>query len=281
VRSSGCFSGATLGGWSIDAALLAPLIVTLALYMTGIISLWRKAGVGHGVSLMQVACFFVGWLCMAAALVSPLHQLSRQLFVAHMIEHELVMAIAAPFLVLSRPLGRLLWAFPGAWRRPVARFSSGAAYLAGWDVLSRPIPATVAHAAAIWFWHVPAIFDAALGNEALHWLQHLSFLVTALFFWWAMFVSHRQMGTSIACLFVTGLHTGALGILLAMAQHPMYPLQARLAEVYGMDPLSDQQLAGIVMWIPAGFIYVSVALALAGLWIARSSRLEETRVRSA
>ncbi len=274
-------AAARIAGWTVDPAILAPLALGLVLYMAGTVRLWRSAGPSRGASYWQVASFVAGWLCAAAALASPLHALSRELFTAHMIEHELVMAIAAPLLVLSRPLPVLLWAFPASWRPNVARAGKTFAYLIGWEFLSRPLVATALHAAAIWIWHVPALFDAALENEVLHWLQHLSFFVTAMFFWWALFSTRRRLGVAIACLFVTGLHTSVLGVLLAMARQPLYPTQARLAARLGTDPLLDQQLAGIIMWVPAGFIYAAAGLTLAGLLITRWSEAEQEQVRSA
>src|SRR5215213_4946251 len=104
ILSSGCFSGASIGGWTVDTAVLAPLVLGFFLYVAGVVRLWRAAGVGRGAAPVRVASFGAGWLCMAIALVSPLHELSRSLFTAHMIEHELVMVVAAPLLVLSEPL---------------------------------------------------------------------------------------------------------------------------------------------------------------------------------
>jgi cytochrome c oxidase assembly factor CtaG len=215
------------------------------------------------------------------ALVSPLHDISRRFFTAHMAEHELVMTIAAPLLVLSRPLPAMLWAFPRSWRARVASGSKLTAYLLGWDIWSRPLVATVTHGIAIWAWHVPVAFDAALSSEALHWLQHLSFFVTAMFFWWSLLGQRQRAGVAVAELFVTGMHTGALGVLIALARQPMYPAQAALARAYGADPLADQQLAGLIMWVPAGSVYVGAALAIALLWIARSSQGEALRVHGA
>src|SRR5215217_1442716 len=105
ILASGCFSGAAFAGWSVDPAIVAPLLLTIGLYLTGLLRLWRSAGVGHGASHLEVAAFTSGWLVMALALLSPLHELSRQLFSAHMAEHELVMVVAAPLLAASRPLG--------------------------------------------------------------------------------------------------------------------------------------------------------------------------------
>jgi hypothetical protein len=81
----------------------------------------------------------------------------------------------------------------------------------------------------------------------------------------------RAYGAAVFYLFATSLHTGFLGILLAVARQPIYPLQTGAAPEWGLTPLEDQQLAGLVMWIPAGLVYAGAALALAGLWIARSS----------
>jgi putative membrane protein len=281
ILSSGCFSGASVAGWSLDPAVLAPLGIGLVVYVVGISKLWRHAGIGHGASILQAIFFALGWLCMAVAIASPLHEISERLFAMHMLEHELVMTIAAPLLVFSRPLGPMLWAFPRLWRPQVARAARTGAYLLGWDILSRPLVATLVHAAAIWLWHIPAVFDAALDNEMLHWLQHVSFLVTAMFFWWSLLGLRQKAGVAIGELFATGMQTGALGVLLALARQPMYPAQAMLARASGVDPLQDQQLAGLVMWVPAGLVYVAAALAIAGIWIANSSHNARSHVPSA
>lgn len=271
ILSSGCFSGATIGGWSVDPVILVPLLLMPALYGLGVLNLWRSAGRGRGTSALHVLSFATGWVILAIAVASPLHELSRKYFAAHMTEHELVMLVAAPLLVLARPLPVMLWGLPRGWRRPVGHGAGIAAYLVGWEFITLPLVATILHAAAIWLWHMPPAFDAALSNELLHWLQHLSFLVSSLLFWWAMFELRRPRGACIAYLFLTALHTGFLGVLLAVGPRPLYPAQAELAAAYGADPLADQQLAGLIMWVPAGLLYVVAGLTLAGLWIARSS----------
>lgn len=271
LAASGCFSGSSISGWTTDPAVLVPMLLGLGLYLTGLFRLWSSAGIGRGASALQALSFTLGWLLLATALISPLHDLSRRLFSVHMIEHELVIAAAAPLLALSRPLGTLLWAFPARWRGAVARTARTGAYLLGWDILSLPLVATLLHAVAIWVWHIPILFDAALVYTPLHWLQHLSFFVTAMFFWWSLLGRHTTRGIAIACLFFTAMHSGFLGVLIALADRPMYPLQSQFAAASGLDPLADQQLAGLIMWVPAGFAYVIAGLALAGLWIARST----------
>jgi cytochrome c oxidase assembly factor CtaG len=222
------------------------------------------------VRLWQAACFSLGWVLLVLALVAPLHWLGERLFVAHMIEHEILMAGATPLLVLGCPVA-MLWAFPARSRRTIGEVGQAPAMARAWIWLTNPAVATLLHGAALWVWHAPALYEAALANPWLHWLQHLSFFVTALLFWRALLQGReRTYGAAIFYLFVTSLHTGFLGIMLAFLQRPIYPAQTSGAAEWGLTPLEDQQLAGLLMWIPAGLVYAGAALALAGLWIARS-----------
>jgi putative membrane protein len=259
--------------WTWDPMVVLPLATSAALYTVGVARLWRRAGIGRGVRRWQAACFALGWLLLVAALVAPLHWLGERLFAAHMIEHEILMVVAAPLLVVARPVGAILWAVPAGWRRSAGGFAQVPAIAALWRCLTDPLVATVVHASALWAWHVPALYQAALTSSPLHWLQHLSFFVTALFFWWSLLrgrMRERGYGAAVLYLFATSLHSGFLGILLALARQPLYPAQTRTALEWGLTPLEDQQLAGLIMWVPAGLIYAAAALALAGIWIARS-----------
>jgi cytochrome c oxidase assembly factor CtaG len=271
---SSCFSGVTIAGWTTDFSVTAPLLLSLVIYLIGVGRLWHSAGIGRGASPLQVAAFVLGWSLMAIALISPLHDWSRRLFTAHMIGHELVMTLAAPLLVLSRPLGPLLWAFPRTARAKIARGTQVVAYLLFWEILTLPLVAAALHAAAIWVWHMPVLYEAALRIEWVHWAQHLSFTITALLFWWSVLdgpARGRVRASGIFLLFATGLHTACLGVLISLARQPLYGLQSRAAAEWNLTPLSDQQLAGLVMWVPGGMVYAVAALALAALWIRRSS----------
>lgn len=142
---------------------------------------------------------------------------------------------------------------------------------ATWAWLTGGAVATLLHGVAIWSWHLPFIFDAAVTNVVLHRLQHLSFFLTAVLFWWAI-RWRSDFGVAASHLFVTMLHTALLGALIALAPHVLYHTQTQASESYGLTPLEDQQLAGIVMWIPAGTVYAVAALGLIALWIMNSSR---------
>jgi cytochrome c oxidase assembly factor CtaG len=219
--------------------------------------------------------FAAGWLALAAALVSPLHALGERLFTAHMIEHEILMVVAAPLLALSRPVGAMLWGLPQGWRRRLGAAAASRPWRGVWRFITDPLAATVLHGIAIWAWHVPALFAMALEDEAMHALQHASFLLTALLFWWALLCrrgGRAAHGVAVGHLFVTALHTGLLGALLLFSTRLWFPSAAGQAAQWDLTALEDQQLAGLVMAFPACLVYPSVGLVLAGMWIAGTGR---------
>lgn len=187
-----------------------------------------------------------------------------------MTEHELLMLVAAPLLVLSQPLAVMLWAFSSGARRAIGRFSNSRPIAGMWAHLTGPITATVVQAAALWLWHAPALFDRALQNEGWHAVQHLSFLLSALFFWSAMLGRRGGQSSATAaravaalCLFATSIISGALGALMAFAKSPWYAGYARLGMApFGLTPAEDQQLAGLIMWVPGGLVHAAAALVL-------------------
>lgn len=261
--------------WVWDWWISGPLLLTALLYAGGVLRLWRRAGAGRGVSPGRATLFATGWLALTGALVTPLHPLSERLFTAHMVEHEILMVVAAPLLALSRPIGAMLWGLPQDWRRALGAAAGSSAWRQIWRGLTDPLAATMLHAIAIWAWHVPSLFAMALEDEAMHALQHASFLLTALLFWWSLLCRRGSRGVAVGHLFATALHTGLLGALLVFSIRLWFPDQAGEAARWGLTALEDQQLAGLVMWIPACLAYPIAGLALAGLWIAGGGRQTE------
>jgi len=255
--------------WTFDPWIVVPLTAVGVLYGLGSIILARRAR-SCSMGARRVA-FWCGWLTLAAALVSPLHWLGEHLFTFHMIEHEILMAIAAPLIVAARPLGTLLWALPRGLRRWSGRVLNRPVMRGTWSWLVRGGNATLLHGLAIWVWHVPALFDAAVDQVALHRLQHLSFFGTAVLFWWAV-LWRSEAGAAAWHVVITMLHTSVLGALMALAPRVLYVAQTATAAAWGLTPLEDQQLAGLIMWVPAGTIYAGTALALIALWIRNSGR---------
>lgn len=261
--------------WSLEPGIVAALLVSGWMYARGVERMWRRSGPGGGIRRWQAACFAGGWVTLAVAMLSPLHPLGGVLFSAHMVQHELLMVLAAPLLVLGRPLVPLLWAMPMRWRRRVGGWAKDPAVRGGWRAASGPFAAWLLHAAALWLWHLPAGYEATLRSEWMHTLQHASFLGTGLLFWWALLHGREGRpgyGAAVFYLFATAMHSGALGALLAFAPTSWYPSYQGATAAWGLTPLEDQQLAGLIMWIPAGLSYVVAGLALTALWMRESER---------
>jgi cytochrome c oxidase assembly factor CtaG len=262
-------------GWNLDPWLGLPLVLSLVLYAAGIWRLWHRAGVSRGIQAWQAVCFLLGWTSLAAALFSPLYRLGEGLFVAHMIEHEIVMIIAAPLIAVARPFGAMFWALPDRSRATLGALTRSIRSSSAWRVAGNAWFATALQALALWVWHAPALYDAVLVNPAVHRLQHLSFFLTALLFWWTLIDPRARpsgYGMAVLCLFVTTLQSGFLGVLLTLSRQPWYARQGEFALQHGLTPIEDQQLAGLVMWVPAGLAYTAAALVFAGIWISSSSR---------
>lgn len=256
--------------WSFEPAVIMCLALSAWWYLRGVRSLWRSAGPGHGIRRREAAAFAGGWITLFLALVSPLHRLGGVLFSAHMAQHELLMTAAAPLLVLGRPLVPFVWALPMSWRRTVGDWAAVAPVRGTWELLTLPLVAWTLHGVAIWLWHAPALFEATLRSDLVHTLQHMSFLGTGLLFWWTL-LRGRGGGigrpAAVLYLFTTSVHTTVLGALLTFSSRAWYPLYAPATAAWGLTPLEDQQLAGLIMWIPANLSYLLAALAIASAWL--------------
>ncbi|MEW6272990.1 MAG: PQQ-dependent catabolism-associated beta-propeller protein [Thermodesulfobacteriota bacterium] len=264
--------------WTWDAWTVALLMSSALLYARGLRALWRESGVGHSVRRWEAASFAVGWSVLALALVSPLHAIGEELFSVHMVQHEVLMLVSAPLLALSRPLLALLLGMPLRWRRALGQGARRPGVQRAWRTITNPLVAWSLHAIALWIWHVPALFQATLHSDLLHALQHASFLLSALLFWWAVIHGGAGVvgyGAAVLYVFTTSVHSGLLGALLTFASTPWYPEYARTAPAWGLTPLDDQRLGGLVMWIPAAVVYLVAALALFAGWL-RQAELART-----
>ena len=268
-------AGDALTPWIAGMLVVAAALYAAGLYRAASLRRPRRALIRHAVM------FAAGWTTLALALVWPLAGLTAGLFSAHMIQHELLMVVAAPLLVLGRPLAIWTWALPRRWRRIIARPFRRGAFESVWRAVSSPAGATLIHAAAIWVWHVPRIFELSEESVAAHAFQHIAFLFSALLFWWALFKPARggRIGAAVACLFITMLHTGALGVLLTFAGDVWYAAATANAARWGLTPLEDQQLGGLVMWVIGGLPYVTAALVLAARWFTSSDSRGDVALR--
>lgn len=253
------------GAWSFDPAVVAPLMAAAILFLRG--SCKTKS-----LSRNQLLYFWGGWTALAIALISPLHPLGEVLFSAHMLQHEVLMLIAAPLLVLARPLAVFLWAVPLRWRIAAGSVSKTSAIRRSWRVLTLPSVAWTIHASAIWIWHIPALFEATLTHELVHACQHVSFFGSALLFWWSLFFAKKSTrGSGVPYLFTTAVHTGILGALITFAPAPWYPAYASTVAAWGWNPLADQQAGGLIMWVPASLVYLGAAIGIMAPWLRDSA----------
>jgi putative membrane protein len=261
--------------WTWSPVVVALLVLSGTLYARGVSRLWSRLGAGGGVRWWEVMSFGAGWIALWIALISPLDRLSDILFSAHMAQHEILMAVAAPLLVMGRPFLPALWALPAGARDTLGGWARQPVVRGAWSWATRPFVVLAVHAFAIWVWHAPALFEAALRSETVHAFQHLCFFWTAVLFWWSLIQGgYGRLGYGIAVLFVfaTAVHTSVLGALLTFASVLWYPTYGGRGEAWGVPALEDQQLAGLYMWVPSGLTFLVLGLALVAAWIGEAER---------
>jgi putative membrane protein len=262
--------GSALSPW--DLAVLGGLTIAGALYVGGSVRLQRRGAV-HRRS--ESVAFAAGWLALVVAILPPLDALAISFFSAHMAQHELMMLVGAPLLIAGRPLPVWMAALPTRARRTTGTVLQSGPASGAWRALTAPVTAWALHGAAVWIWHVPALYELAAGNEAIHALQHTTFVATAALFWWGMLYGRygrAGYGAAVFYVFTTTVHTGLLGAILTLAGSPLYPGYAVTAAAHGVNPVEDQQLAGLIMWVPAGFVLTIAGVALFAAWIGEAER---------
>jgi putative membrane protein len=257
--------------WSLAPQVVLPLLLALALYGRGLLVLRAS---GNVPPRWRVVCATAGWLVLIVALVSPLCRLAATLVSAHMVQHMLLVAVAPSLLVLAGPLPTMNAALPRGWRSAIAAFCTR--FSSAWRRPGGPLLAATLYGAAIWAWHAPVIYQAVLLDPALHTLVYAGLIGVSLFFWATVVAAGRDSqsghGAAILSMLTTMMHTGLLGALLTFAQVPWYPVLTVGAGLWGLSPLTDQQLAGLVMWMPMGAIYLIGSLIAAMAWLAAAAR---------
>jgi putative membrane protein len=264
--------------WAFDPFVIAGLGISGAIYGVGLYRLWKVGHIGRAISRWQAVAFVAGWLSIVIALVSPLHPWGEVLFSAHMTQHEILMLVSAPLLVLSRPLVATVWAMPPAWRKSTGGFFKTRPVENVSHFITYPLTAWAIHLFALWIWHVPALFQATLRSDLIHTFQHVIFFGSALLFWWAIVAGPRgavSYGAGVLYLFTTSIHSGILGAFLTFTSRVWYPSYSGSTTSWGLTPIEDQQLGGLIMWVPAGLVYIVAALIMFAGWMAES----EKRVR--
>jgi len=261
--------------WSFDPPLV--LVIDLAIfYALGARRTFtpeRK----RAAQRVRTGCFFASLFVLAIALASPIERLSAQLFWVHMIQHVLLIVVAAPLFVVAAPWIRLWRCLPLDSRRWLARGFSHGQRTAPLRVLSRtlgrPVPSFVAFSVVLLGWHVPALFDATLKSSTLHAFEHTLFFCTAVLFWKQVIPSsplHIRLTPPERVVFLVGgmIVSWALAVVLAIVPHPLYGYYAHLASrPGGISAMADQQLAAGVMWVPGSVTFLIVLFVYIHRWL--------------
>lgn len=276
--------------WTWAPTVTTGIALAAIAYGRGLWVLWRRAGVGQGVSVGQATAYAAGLATLVVALVSPVGYLSGALLSAHMVQHLLLLVVAAPLLVAGAPLFVGLWALPRRGRQVVARWWQGArGWHAAWEAAAQPLFVWLLYAVTLWVWHLPRLYEAALADPLVHDLQHLGFLVSAGLLWWVVLSPMGRLrlnrGAAMLYLFTTMLHGSALGVLITLSPRMWYPYYAGTAAAWGLTGLEDQQVAGVLMWMPACLVYIGLAAFIFTIWLRESEaegrRLERYAARHA
>jgi putative membrane protein len=235
----------------------------------------------HGARLLasypraRMAAFFAGVVVIAMALASPLDAVAEAIFSAHMAQHLLLVVVAAPLLAYGAPAVPMLRALHAGLRHRIGRLPRASGRFA-----RQPLLALALHAMVIWVWHLPATYEAAVGDDLIHALEHGSLIATAFWFWATIIPARRRSAAAhplrILALFGHMLQSGALGVLLVFAAQPLYEIHRAGALAWGSTPLEDQQLAGLLMWVPPAPVLLVAMSVLFVRWL----QLIEMRTRA-
>ena len=275
--------GVSIWRWNFEPHIIINLLWISGVYALGVKRVWSQCGWGKVVPAWRVACFAAGIAACVLALVSPIDILSAQLGSVHMVQHMILMNVAAPLLVLGTPVLVLLWSLGIERRR---KWGKRLQWLNQWPsryyVLWQPIILWAVYAFSLWIWHLPRFYQAALRNELVHDLQHLVFVASACLFWRVLFdpLSHCRLnrGAGVIYLFTTSLHATVLGVFMALSPAVWYPDYEPFTPAFSLTALQDQQIAGLIMWMPACALYAVAAAVIFGIWLRDSEQSNRQRI---
>ena len=249
-------------GWIVRPEVAGPLLIVAGAYAVGWWQLRRRGG---DVSGWRVAASAGGLLSALVALSAPFDRLAHVSFAAHMAQHLVLIVGAAPLVLLADPFAALCWALPAPIRARAGRLlRPGTPLRALWRVLTTASVAWLAHVAAVWLWHMPSAYDAAVADRVVHDAEHLAFFGTAVLFWWPIVNPAPRLraptgdGLRVGYLVLAALQGAFLGLLLAMSREPWYR---------AYPSAQDQSLGGLIMWGIGGAVDMLAVLILVGCYL--------------
>lgn len=261
--------------WRFEPIVLSSVLVAGAGYLWAV----RRVGARHRANpppLWRTLAFMGGLAALVVALVSPIEAYEGQLFSVHMVQHMLIELVAAPLLLLGRPITLVLRVSSTSVRRVILRLLHSGPM----RILAFPVVAWVLFAAVNWGWHFSSLYDVALEIEWVHYVQHASFLVAALLFWWPVLDADPSPWRLIhpvrlLYLFLAMPQNSFLGVALLSAGDPLYSHYVTNFRSWGPSVLEDQQLGGVLMWVFGDVAFLAAMAAIVVSWM----RYEDRRTR--
>ena len=223
----------------------------------------------------RLAAYWAGLFFILLALLSPIDSLGQQLFLMHMVQHLLLIMFAPPLLLLANPFPVVLWGLPDGWRRAAGR---GLGIILHRQAVTRKLLRQITAVGLIWLiwvigvigWHDPGLYNWALRNEIVHDAEHWSFFLVSLLFWWHVIGAGPRLHKQASRAGRVGLLIAAIpanmltGMVLAFTTTVFYTYYETVPRLWGIDPLADQRIGGIIMWVPGSMMFIVAALILAG-----------------
>jgi len=248
--------------WRFDPFVGVALVVTGTVYLRG----WRPPD-----GRARAYAFVTGLLVVALAVLSPIEAAAGTLLSAHMVQHLLLVVVAAPLLAVSAPGAALLRGTPVVVRRRFVAARRGVGLDAGrLRHLRHPAARWLLFVVTFWSWHASALYSAAVDSEVVHALEHVTFLGTAVLVW-SVIVGHPSIRLppflGVVAVFGLALQAVFLSALLTFSPTPWYEPYAAPPPGWGLDALADQHLAGVIMWVPSGLFHTAVGIGLMVRWL--------------
>src|SRR6266487_576586 len=256
--------------WSWEPSILIGTALIVGLYLYAVGPLRKRYHLAERVKRSQVVYFLLSVFLIFLALVSPLDELGDSyLFSAHMVQHLFLTIIGPPLLLLGTPE----WLVKPALRNKVI-FNIA-------QVLTYPAVAFVLYNVDFWLWHAPPLYNATLENQYIHILEHLTFIIFGLLYWWPIFSPSKELprlsiGGQILYLFLSGMPSVLLGAGLTFTP-PLYAPYIAAPRIWGISAATDQQRGGLIMWIPVSILCIVIMSVLFIHWMLQQEAEQQAR----
>ena len=256
--------------WNLEPSIIIGTVLITGLYLYAIGPLRKRRFPDEPIITGQTIAFLSGMLIMFLALVSPLDELGDSyLFSAHMVQHLCLTIIGPPLLLLGTPEWMVKPALSNKVIFQVAK------------VLTYPVVAFALFNVDFWLWHAPPLYNATLENQNIHILEHLTFIIFGLCYWWPIFSPSKDLprlsfGGQILYLFLSSMPSVLLGAGLTFSS-PLYAPYIVAPRIWGISAATDQQLGGLIMWVPVSIFYIVIMSVLFIRWMLQQEAKQQAK----